>query len=121
MLSVFTCACWPSVDLPWRNVYLSLLPIFLLELFVFSMVSCRKCLYILDVNPFLVESLANTFFHSVGSVFCFVYGFFGCAKALKFNYVPFVYFCFYFHYSMRGSQKNIVAIYVREFSAYDFL
>lgn len=28
MLSIFSCACWPSLYLLWRNVYSSLLPIF---------------------------------------------------------------------------------------------
>ena len=28
MLSIFSCAFWPSVCLLWRNVYLHLLPIF---------------------------------------------------------------------------------------------
>ena len=28
MLSIFSCACWPSVYLLWRNVYLGLLPTF---------------------------------------------------------------------------------------------
>ena len=42
----FSCACWPSVYLPWRNVYSGLLPIFplidwvfgvgLYELFIYS-------------------------------------------------------------------------------------
>ena len=27
-LSIFSCACWPSVRLLWRNIYLGLLPIF---------------------------------------------------------------------------------------------
>ena len=28
MLSIFSCACWPSVYLLWKNVYSGLLPIF---------------------------------------------------------------------------------------------
>ena len=28
MLSIFSCVCWQSVYLLWRNVYLGLLPIF---------------------------------------------------------------------------------------------
>ena len=28
MLSIFSCACWPSVCLPWKNVYSDPLPIF---------------------------------------------------------------------------------------------
>ena len=36
MLSIFSCACWPSGCILWRNVYLHLLPTFLLGcLFVF--------------------------------------------------------------------------------------
>ena len=33
MLSIFSCAYWPSVCLPWRNVYSGLLPIFQLGFF----------------------------------------------------------------------------------------
>ena len=33
MMSIFSCACWSSVCLLWRNVYLDLLPIiFYIEL-----------------------------------------------------------------------------------------
>ena len=32
MLSIFSCACWSSVYLPWKNVYLGLLPIWDCEL-----------------------------------------------------------------------------------------
>ena len=40
MLSIFSCVCWPSVFLIWRNVYLGL-PIFLLGLFVgFCVCAC---------------------------------------------------------------------------------
>ena len=34
MLSIFSCACWPSVCLLRRNVYLGLLPIFLFFFFL---------------------------------------------------------------------------------------
>ena len=54
MLSIFSCACWPSVCLLWRNVYLGLLPIFLIELFGFLILSCMNCLYILEIKPLLV-------------------------------------------------------------------
>ena len=36
MLGVFSCACWPSVYLLWRNVYLGPLPIFLIGLIFFD-------------------------------------------------------------------------------------
>ena len=38
----------------WRNVYLGLLPIFLIGLFVFLILSCMRCLYILEINPLSV-------------------------------------------------------------------
>ena len=38
-------------------------------------------------------------------VVCLVYDFLHCAKAFMFNYIPFAYFCFYFHYSKRWMKK----------------
>ena len=36
ILSIFSCACWPSVCLLWRNIYSDLVPIFQLDcLFLF--------------------------------------------------------------------------------------
>ena len=48
MLSILSCACWPSVCLLWRNVYLGLLPIFWLGCFFFFLI--LSCLYILEIN-----------------------------------------------------------------------
>ena len=36
------------------------------------------------------------------------YDFFCCAKAFKFNQVPFVYFCFYFHFSRMWVKKILL-------------
>ena len=66
MLSIFSCASWPSVCLLWRNVYLGLLPIFGLGCFVFLILSCMSCLYILEINPLSVDLFANIFSHSEG-------------------------------------------------------
>ena len=44
---------------------------------------------------------------SYGLSFCFIYGFLCCAKALKFNSVPFVYFVFIF-IPLRGGSKKIL-------------
>ena len=74
---------------------------FLIGLFVFLVLSCVSCMYILEINPLSVVSLAIIFSHLEGclstllSVLC-------CVKAFKFNQVPLVYFCFYFHYSRDG-------------------
>ena len=42
---------------------------FLIIFFVFLMLSCMSCLYILDINPLLVISLADNFSHSIGWFF----------------------------------------------------
>ena len=71
-----------------------------------SFVSCFICKYFLPFG---------------GLSFRLVYGFFCCAKAFKFHWVPFVHFCFYFHFSRRYVNKDLAEIYVIECSAYVFL
>ena len=53
--------------------------------------------------------------------FHLAYSFLCCAKAFKFNQVPLVYFCFYFHYSGRWVIEDLALIYFIECSAYVFL
>ena len=69
MLSSFSCASWPSVCLLWRNVCLGLLPIFGLGCLFFLILSSKSCLYILEINPFSIDSFANIFSHSEGCLF----------------------------------------------------
>ena len=57
--------------------------------------SCMNCLYILDINPLLVIIIWKYFLSYSRLSFNYVDGFLCCAKAFKFNYVPFVYF---FHF-----------------------
>ena len=92
---------------------------FLIGLFAFFIfiLSWMCCLYILEINPLSVASFASIFSHS--EEFCFVYDFLCCAKALKFNQIPFVYF--YFHYSGRWIKKDLSVIYVKECTVYVFL
>ena len=71
----------------FRNVFH-----FLIGLFVFLVLSCMSCLYILEINPLSVVSFAIIFSHSEGCHFHLAYSFLCCAKAFKFNQVPFVYF-----------------------------
>ena len=42
---------------------------FWIGLFVFLLLSCMSCLYILEINPLSVASFANIFSHSVGCLF----------------------------------------------------
>ena len=53
---------------------------FLIGLFVFSILSCMSCLYILDINPLSVTSFVSI---SHRLSFHFVSGFLCCAKAIK--------------------------------------
>ena len=64
-----------------------------------------------------VPLFANVFSHSVG--FLFVLFMVCCVNVFEFDYVPVVYFCFYFHNSGRWIEKDIAVIYVKACSAYD--
>ena len=55
MLNIFPSASWPFVCLLWRNVYLSLPPVFFIEFFVFLVLSSMSYLYILEINPLLLH------------------------------------------------------------------
>ena len=46
--------------------------------FFFSIWSCMSCLYILNINPLLVASFANTFSHSVDCLFVLLVVFLVC-------------------------------------------
>ena len=70
MLSIFSCAYWPSVFLLWRNVYLGLLPIFGLGC-LFFLLSCMSCLCILEIKHLSVALFANMFSHSLGCLYFF--------------------------------------------------
>ena len=90
---------------------------FLIGLFLLSL-SCKSSLYILDINLLLDIWFANIFslfcrliFHSVD---CFLWG----TEVLNFDIVPFVYFCFYFHYSRRWVKKDLSVVYVKECFSY---
>ena len=69
MLIIFLCAYWPSEYLLWRNVYASLLPIFILSSVFFWLLKCRSSLYILDTNSLSDIWSANIFPHSIGCLF----------------------------------------------------
>ena len=61
--------CFLVICLLWRPVYLHLLPIFWLGFLFFLILSCMRCLYILEINHLLVASFAKIFSHSVGCLF----------------------------------------------------
>ena len=58
-------------------------PHFLIGLFVFLVLSCMSCLYILEINPLSVVSLAIIFSHSEGCLFTLLIVSFAMQKLLN--------------------------------------
>ena len=70
MLSIFSCACWPSAFPLWKNVFLVLLPIFLTWPFAFFGIELDELyiythiyMYIYDINPLGFFSLLLLLFY----------------------------------------------------------
>ena len=78
-------------------------------------------LYILKINPLSVASFANIFSHFVSCLFIAFIVSLDVQMPLSLIRYKFVYFCLYFHYSRRQTQKNIAVIYVKKYLAYVFL
>ena len=89
-------------------------------LFVFLVLTCMSCLYILEINPLSIVSFTIILSFS-GLSFHLAYSFLCCAKSFKFNQVLLVYFCFYFHYSRRWVIEDLALTYVIKCSAFVFL
>ena len=87
MLSIFPRACWPSVCLLWRLVYLAFLTSFdwaVWGVFMLLLLPYMSCLCVLDINLYPSHSL-QVFCPSPYFVFSFCSGFLCCAKACKFD------------------------------------
>ena len=93
--------CWASFHVPASQLYVFLKKCllnssthFYIGLFGFLLLSCISCFYILEVKSLSVPSFENIFFHLICCLFLwFPY----LLKVCKFDWVPFVYFCFYFY------------------------
>ena len=96
-------------------------PHFLIGLFVFLVFNCMSCLYILVINSLSIVSIAIIFSHSKGYLSTLLIVSLAVQKPFKFNQVPLVYFCFYFHYFRRWVIEDLALIYVIEHSVYVFL
>ena len=66
MLSIFSCACWPSACLLWINFYLDPLPSFD---WVVSLFFILSCLHIFESNSLSLAPFTNIFFYSVDYLF----------------------------------------------------
>ena len=93
---------------------------FLIGLFVFLVLSCMSCLYILEINSLSVVSFAIIFSHSEGCPFTLLIVSFLVQNVL--NLIrSHLFICIYFHYSERWIIEDLAVICVREYSAYAFL
>ena len=72
---------------------------FLIGLFVFLVLSCMSCLYILEINPLSVVSFAIIFSHFEGCLFTLFIASFAVQKLL--NLIRSHLLAFYLHYSTR--------------------
>ena len=92
---------------------------FLIGLFVFLVLSCMSCLYILEINPLSVVSFAIIFSHSEGCLFTWLIVSFAVQKLL--SLIRSHLFTSYFCYSRRWVIEDLALIYVIKCSAYVFL
>ena len=105
MLSIFSCDCWLSVCLVWRNTKYILLWRILFRSsahFFFGWVVCLfvcfpilSCLYILETNPSSIALFTNTFSQSLGYLFVLLIN--ANHYYSKFNFLNFI-FLFIFSY-----------------------
>ena len=75
--------------------------------FVFLILSCMNCLYILEINPLSVDSFANIFSHSEGCLFIFFIVSFAVQKLLSFIRSH-LFICVFISISLGGGSKKIL-------------
>ena len=80
-----------------------------------------SCLYILEISPLSVVSLANIFSHSESSLYILLIISFAVQKLLNLIRSHFFYFCFYFHYSRRWVIEDLALSVLPTFSSKSFL
>ena len=92
---------------------------FLIELFVFLVLTCMSCFYNLEINPLSVVSFAIIFSHSKCCLFTLLIVYFAMQKLS--SLIRSHLFVFYFCYYRRCVIEDLALIYAIECSAYVFL
>ena len=103
----------------FRFVFFS--PHSLIGLFVFLVLSCMSCLYILEINSLSVVSLAIILSHYETCHFNLLIVSFAVQNLLSLIRQHSFTFVLYFHYSKRWAIEDLALIYVTECSACVFL
>ena len=127
-MSIVSCACWSSVYIPCKNVYLDPLPIFqqgclgffCFLFFVFLMISCMSSLYILNINPLSDIPFEDIFSHSVSGLFFLLIVSFSSQKCFSLMQSHFLNFYFFSPCLGRQIQKNITETEVKQDTTYVF-
>ena len=111
MLTIFSCAFWPSVCFLWRMSVLIFCPFFWLGcllIYFWYWTAWTVCIF-LRVIPY--QSLHLQIFHPILQVvfvlFCFVLFCFCCVKVFKLNWDPFVCVLFIF-IALGGGLKSLL-------------
>ena len=79
----------------------------LIGLFVFLVLTCMSCLYVLEINPLSVVSFAVIFSYSEGSLFTLLIVSFAVQKLLSLIRSHLFTYAFYFHYSRRWVLEDL--------------
>ena len=95
-------------------------PHFFIGLFVFLVLSCMSCLYILEINLLSVVLFAIIFSHSEDCLFTLFIVSFAVQKLLDLIRSH-LFFFFFPHYSWRWFIEDLAVIYVIECYAYVFI
>ena len=103
--------CLLAICMPLEKCFF-LLPIFLIELFVFLLLSCMSCLYILEINPLSVVSFVIVFSYSKGGLFTLLIVSFVVQKFLSLISPN----CLLFFFSSRWIIEELAVIYVKNCS-----
>ena len=109
--------CMSSLEKCLLRVFFSQ---FLIGLFVFLVLSCMSCWYILEMNPLSVVSFAIIFSHSEGCPFTLPIVSFAVQKLLSFIRSHLLIFVF-ISVKLEGGSERILLQFVKDCTAYVFL